>query len=193
MSFAAQQVTVFNKILLSFLKDIRKKDGEVKQTLKENYKIFDKRSDEYIAFVREQMSEEVLKAIQEAEDLFQSEDVLSMRVFRGVTVGDILQKVVGGNRDDERVVKLYVYMLLTILYFDEIEMEDSERSLLLTKTFRILNGEKIDMEEILDETILKIMIRVDALRESPTSAADALPGLENGLEFMRNTKIGELA
>lgn len=193
MSFAAQQVTVFNKILLSFLKDIRKKDGEVKQTLKENYKIFDKRSDEYIAFVREQMSEEVLKAIQEAEDLFQSEDVLSMRVFRGVTVGDILQKVVGGNRDDERVVKLYVYMLLTILYFDEIEMEDSERSLLLTKTFRILNGEKIDMEEILDETILKIMSRVDALRESPTSAADALPGLENGLEFMRNTKIGELA
>lgn len=193
MSFAAQQITVFNKILLSFLKDIRKKDGEVKQTLKENYKIFDKRSDEYIVFVRSQMSEGVLRAIQESEDLFESEDVLSMCVFRGVTIGDILEKVVGGNRDDERVVKLYVYMLLTILYFDEIEMEDNERSLLLTKTFRLLNGEKIDMEEILDDTILKIMSRVEALREPSSTAAEGLPGLENGLEFMRNTKIGELA
>jgi len=195
MSFAGQQVAVFNKILLSFLKDIRKKDGEVKQTLRENYKIFDKRSDEYIAFVRAQMNDEVLKAIQESEDLFQSEDVLTMRMFRGVTIGDILEKVVGGNHDDERVVKLYVYMLLTILYFDEIKMEDNERSLLLTKTFRMLNGEKIDMEEILDETILKIMSRVDALREPPSTGTTegGLPGLENGLEFMRNTKIGELA
>lgn len=192
MSFAAQQVTVFNKILLSFLKDIRKKDGEVKQTLRENYKIFDKRSEEYITFVRDQIGDEHLKAIQECEDLFECECVLKMCIFRGVSVGDIFDKVVGDSSEDSRIVKLYVYMLLTILYFDQVPMEDNERSLLLTKTFRTMNGEKLDMEEILDETITKIMGRMEALR-APSSRDGQSSELEGGLEFMRNTKIGELA
>ena len=192
MSFAAQQVIVFNKILLSFLKDIRKKDGEVKQTLRENYKIFDKRSEEYITFVRDQILEEHIKAIQECDDLFECECVLKMCIFRGVSVRDIFEKVVGESSEDSRIVKLYVYMLLTILYFDHVTMEDNERSLLLTNTFRMMKGERLDMEEILDETITRIMARMDALR-APSSREIESSGLAGGLEFMRNTKIGELA
>lgn len=197
MSFASQQVTVFNKILLSFLKDIRKKDEGIKQILRENYKIFDKRSEEYIQFVREQMSEDVSKAIREEDDLFDSDAILGVQIFRQVTVGDIAKKVIGGNQEDERIMKLYVYMLFTIMYFDALDLDDKERSLLFTKTFRIMNGEKIDMEEILDETILKIMTRVDALREpNAVEEVHVHSGTEEdpmGLEFMRNTKIGELA
>lgn len=197
MSFATQQVNVFNKILLSFLKDIRKKDDDIKQLLRENYKIFDKKSEEHILFVREQMSDEVYLPIRDGADLFESDVILGVQIFKQVTVGDIATKVIGGNDEDVRIMKLYVYMLFTILYFDTLELEDKDRSLLLTKTFRIMNGEQIDTEEILDETILKIMNRVEALREPPqVEEVDLQEGSGSdplGLDFMRNTKIGELA
>lgn len=197
MSFASQQVTVFNKILLSFLKDIRKKDDGIKQLLRENYKIFDKRSEEYILFVREQMSEAVYAPIRDGADLFESEAILGVQIFRQVTVGEIANKVIGGNQEDVRIMKLYVYMLFTILYFDTLDLEDKERSILLTKTFRIMNGEQVDMDEILDDAILKIMTRVEALRESgeveEVNVQEGEGSDPLGLDFMRNTKIGELA
>ena len=144
MGFESQQTVVFNRILLNFLKEIRHRDDSVRQSLKEHYKVFDKSSNEYIDFLRSQITEDVWFALQTKEDIFDAESVLELQIFRTVTVRDIVHKIVRENDADRRTVKFYLYLLITILYFDraELALTDNDRALLLSKTLRLLNGEE---------------------------------------------------
>jgi hypothetical protein len=173
MGFESQQTVVFNRILLNFLKEIRHRDDSVRQSLKEHYKVFDKSSNEYIDFLRSQITEDVWSALQTKEDIFDAESVLELQIFRTVTVRDIVHKIVRENDADRRTVKFYLYLLITILYFDraELALTDNDRALLLSKTLRLLNGEEAELDEVLDDTLANILERVRALRDSSTSSA----------------------
>ena len=50
---------VINKIFLSLIKDIKTKNEEIKHTLKQHYKIFDKQSSEYIVFFVNNINENI--------------------------------------------------------------------------------------------------------------------------------------
>jgi hypothetical protein len=196
MGFESQQTVVFNRILLNFLKEIRHRDDSVRQSLKEHYKVFDKSSNEYIDFLRSQITEDVWSALQTKEDIFDAESVLELQIFRTVTVRDIVHKIVRENDADRRTVKFYLYLLITILYFDraELALTDNDRALLLSKTLRLLNGEEAELDEVLDDTLANILERVRALRDSSTSSAPSSQGeLPFDMSFLENTKIGALA
>ena len=214
-SFEAQQRHVFNHIFLNFLRDIQDKskthDPSVRKALKPNYKMFDRRSPDHIAHLRDQVDDELFALLADEEvDILQQPRVLALEIFRDVSVETIAQKLLNRtgpeNEADTLTVKSYVFLLLTILRFDRAHdddddddgaLTDRERELLLSKILGIWNNAEVDLDEVLDDTLLRILSRVRALRAqmAESTPIKSCPGLFDGegLEFLKNTKIGALA
>lgn len=225
-SFDVQQRHVFNHIFLNFLRDIQDKskthDPSVRKALKPNYKIFDRRSSDHIDHLRAQVNEELFELLANEDlDILEQPSVLALEIFRDVSVGTIVQKMLNqpgqSNDADTLTVKSYVFLLLTILRFDrknninaeddaedvaedvaeDDALTDRERELMLSKILSIWNNTEVDMDEVLDDTLLRIMSRVRALRAqmAENTTIKSCPSVFDGegLEFLKNTKIGALA
>jgi len=218
-SFEAQQRHVFNHIFLNFLRDIQDKskshDPTVRKALKPNYKMFDRRSPDHIDHLRGQVDDALFALLADEEvDILQQPRVLALEIFRDVSVDTIVQKLLNRtgseNEADALTVKSYVFLLLTILRFDSAPavaddddddddgaLTDRERELLLSKILGIWNNAEVDLDEVLDDTLLRILSRVRALRAqmAESTPIKSCPGLFDGegLEFLKNTKIGALA
>lgn len=206
-AFVEQQRHVFNHIFLSFLRDVQDKskarDPSVRKTLKPNYKMFDRRSDEHINLLRAQVDESVFDVLADDDvDILQHPRVLQLEIFRDVRVEAIVSKLLhDGDDNDALTVKSYVFLLLTILRFDQSttndHLTDRERELLLSKILSIWNNAEVDLDEVLDDTLLRILSRVRALRKqmAENTSLKSCPSMFDGegLEFLKNSKIGALA
>jgi hypothetical protein len=79
-----------------------------------------------------------------------------------------------------------MYLLLAIVYFDRCHtMDDTARALLLSKTLRVLKGDDETIDDVLDDTVHAIFVRVRELRRSKLSIESMMPNLEG-------TQIGAL-
>jgi hypothetical protein len=187
-TFAQQQSYVFNAILLDFLKELRDEEG-MKPLLKGNYKDFKKKSDEYIVFFRKQVTDEIIERLKQpasAGSLLDNPAIREMLVFIDVRVCDVLDIVVGDNSQDTNTVELYMYLLLAIVHFDRCHtMDDTARALLLSKTLRVLKGDDETIDDVLDDTVHAIFVRVRELRTRKPSMESMMPNLEG-------TQIGAL-
>lgn len=198
---------IFNKIFLNLMKEIKSKDSDIKLKLKEKYKVFDKKSLEYFEYILPSKDEKVLKLISEEQDILSYDEVLTKNIFANISVQTILDKIIKDNEEDKRSFRYYIYILFVlgyIYYIDDIE--DDKKEILLRKTIELMsvvntNTESISEEEledkiddILDEDIKTVLRKINRdkvyVKESLlTVESDDM----NGMEFLKNTKIGKLA
>ena len=199
---------IFNKIYLNLMKEIKDKDPDVKSKLKSNYKVFDKKSDEYIIRMSTLIDDNTTKALFDtAQDIVDHIEILNMELYKDLTVDIIMKKVVNNDDKSKSSFKYYLYILMLFCYIYKIEeLDDEKKYILMCKTVDILSSmdtKKIESEEdlekhledILDDDLRILLKRVynDRKMVDESVMKIDISDMDSGLEFLNNTKIGELA
>ena len=161
---------VFNKILLSLIKEVKSKNDEIKHTLKQHYKIFDKQSSEYIVFFVNNINENINRVLFSEDDILDNVEVLNMLLFENITINDLLIKVIKDNEHDKNTLKYYVYLLMLLSYIYKLEIDNDKKKILLETVLNIISVfdkeeiEKEDieglMEDIIDDDIETILWKI---------------------------------
>lgn len=198
---------VFNKIFLALIKEVKSKNDEIKHTLKQHYKIFDKQSSEYIVFFVNNINENINRVLFSDDDILDNVEVLNMLIFENITINDLVIKVIKDNEHDRNTLKYYVYLLMLLSYIYKLEIDNDKKKILLETVFNIIsvfdteNIEKSDveglMEDIIDDDIKTVLWKIydnkeylkNVVSKDDIDGEDGLPSLD----FMKNTKIGNLA
>lgn len=198
---------VFNKIFLSLIKEVKSKNDEIKHTLKQHYKIFDKQSSEYIVFFVNNINDNINRVLFSGDDILDNVEVLNMLIFENITINDLVIKVIKDNEHDRNTLKYYVYLLMLLSYIYKLEIDTEKKKILLETVLNIIsvfdteNIEKSDveglMEDIIDDDIKTVLWKIYDNKEYLKNVVsnediEGVEGLPN-LDFMKNTKIGNLA
>ena len=198
---------VFNKIFLSLIKEVKSKNDEIKHTLKQHYKIFDKQSSEYIVFFVNNINDNINRVLFSGDDILDNVEVLNMLIFENITINDLVIKVIKDNEHDRNTLKYYVYLLMLLSYIYKLEIDTEKKKILLETVLNIIsvfdteNVEKSDveglMEDIIDDDIKTVLWKIYDNKEYLKNVVsnediEGVEGLPN-LDFMKNTKIGNLA
>lgn len=212
---------MFNQIYLNLMKEVKDKNGEIKHALKESYKVFDKKSGEYLQAFVQQFNETVTGAVFAPDeddkveaDILAKEAVRDFSVFKKVTVCDILEKVVKDDAESRASLTYYVYLLFVLGYIHQLtELDDGKKEIVFHKTVELIGSvEKDDLgeeelekhlEEILDEDLQNVLRKIHRERSKVKDSVINIdmtetgggggPAGRPGMEFLENTKIGELA
>lgn len=198
---------MFNKIYLNLMKEIKDKDVEIKSKLKTNYKVFDKKSNEYITRLVMNMNDNVTSALFGDEDIIDKLEIINFEIYVDVTVDDILKRVVNKDENSKQSFKYYLYILMVLGYIYKLDdIDEDKKEILLRKTFDIINSvdtnviENNDelerhLDDILDDDLRKLLLKMYLDRKMVKESVMKLDteDLNGGLEFLNNTKIGELA
>lgn len=195
---------IFNRIYLNLMKDIKDKNDEIKGILKKNYKVFDKKSNEYIDTFIININEEILNVVFSENDIVDNISVLNLELFRDITVNDIMKKIVENNSDSLNTIRYYIYLLMVLAYmYCMKDMDDDKKGILLQKTLYIINNvdkNNIDdvrmekhLEDIIDDDIKKILWKMFSDKKNVKEPVMNIDDNFEHIEFLHNTKIGELA
>ena len=198
---------MFNKVYLNLMKEIKDKNPDIKSKLKSNYKIFDKKSNEYITKMVMNMNETVTEALFGDDDILDKIEIMNFEIFVDITIDDILKKVVDKDDSSRSSLKYYVYILLVFGYIYKLEdLDDDKKDILLKKTVDIINcvdtnkisnEEELEkhLEDILDDDLRKLLMKMYVDRTTVKESVMKLDteDIDTGLEFLNNTRIGELA
>lgn len=200
MNYKEKTHRVFNKFFSSFLKDLKEVDEDLRKLVKASYKAIDKTSSEYCDYV-------VANVIPQLEKLkagsLEDGDVRGAELAKGVSLGVILDKVVGDDKKEDRVIVLnYVYILALFAYMSTLEDENE----LFTQVVRVLgyiqaknmdeyNGEK---DDIIDDDIKDLLEKIKEYDVTPkVEVKNEVPGAAGGFGdifgALENSKIADLA
>lgn len=195
---------MFNKVYLNLMKEIKDNNADIKVKLKTNYKVFDKKSNEYVTRMVLNMDEDITSVLFGSEDIIDSTDILNFELYIGVTVLDIMKTM--ENDESKNTFKYYMYILMVFGYLYKLDdIDDDKKDILLKKTVEIINcvdtkkfeNEKefeIYLDDILDDDLRVILYKMYKDRLYVTESVMKIDNDElGGLEFLNNTKIGELA
>ena len=199
---------MFNKVYLNLMKEIKDKNPDIKSKLKSNYKIFDKKSNEYITKTVMNMNDTVTEALFEGDDILDKIEIMNFEIFVDITIDDILKKVVDKDDSSRSSLKYYVYILMVFGYIYKLEdLDDDKKDIFLLKktvdiincvdTNKISNEEELEkhLEDILDDDLRKLLMKMYVDRTTVKESVMKLDteDIDTGLEFLNNTRIGELA
>lgn len=196
----------FNKIYLSLIKEVKKistsKDSEIISDLKKNYKVFDKKSTEYLDDFNNNISDAITKVIFSNGTILDNIEVLNMEIFKNITIQEIVQKVIMDNEESKTVFEYYIYILMLITYIHNIDLDDDKKFILLRKTLYILNNIDKDISEeemerqlddILDDDIKQVLWKMHNNRKTMKESVISMDQKDESLDFINNSKIGALA
>jgi hypothetical protein len=210
---------VFNKVALNLIKEIKVKDGDIKKKLKENYVVFDKKSESHIAHFKDAIlvndSKPLFTKTYE-NDILGNESIKTLEILKGITVNDIINVV---DVSETEAVKCYLYTFYLLSYLhnecESLGEEDVDglesMGLLFKKCLKIISNSNeddtsTDFDEIIDDELKILVENIYATRKHTNDALIKRTELENfetvetmGMEdsdifsFLNNSKIGELA
>lgn len=200
---------VFNKIALSFIKEIKDKDPSIKAKLKEHYAIFDKSTDVHINFFINSIKDPSDFKKPFSENLLENETILQFTIFKDIMVSDILKVV---DVSEHNVVKCYLYDLFMLSHLYKLNIASDDETItseLFNKAIQFIdNSGNIVLEDELDNvfddelrTLLqniyetkKDMNRSMVTINQENLDTDARPKeFDNAFEFLNNSRIGDLA
>ena len=200
---------MFNKVYLNLMKEIKDKNPDIKSKLKSNYKIFDKKSNEYITKMVMNMNDTVTEALfgDINDNILDKIEIMNFEIFVDITIDDILKKVVDKDDNSRSSLKYYVYILMVFGYIYKMDdLDDDKKEILLKKTVDIIksvdtnnisNEEELEkhLEDILDDDLRKLLMKMYVDRVTVNESVMKLDteDIDTGLEFLNNTRIGELA
>lgn len=195
---------LFNKFFISFVKDIKDTDDDFKVSIKKNYKVIDKSSDEHLNEFWDTFKDYI-----PSFSNFTATDA-GVIVLKDIKVSDIISKL----GDDVEVFWNYIYILSTFSYLFNQEDQSEE---LFNKVVDVLgliqkgtykDNLVDDVDDILDDDIKTLLLKITPRMSkgessetnastSDTSANDAdKPGFDFGSIFgetAKNSKIANLA
>lgn len=188
-----QIVYVFNKFTKAFIREVKKENVDIKNTLKENYICFDKSTDEYIKDFKLIIENESIKQKFESGDIQNDTEIQELEVLKGLNTKQI--------ESDVKYYYLYLFYILSELYNDlkttsDLKVSNSYKSVLVN-ILKIVNGsddvESI-LEEIYDTKYCKLMthlgdFRTKYLIEEETDTTDD----PFDMSALNGSKIGQLA
>ena len=191
---------LFNKFFISFVKDIKDTDDDFKVSIKKNYKVIDKSSDEHL--------NEFWSTFKDYIPSFADADAnADLTILKDIKVNDIISKL----GDDVEVFWNYIYILSTFSYLFNQEDQSEE---LFNKVVDVLgliqkgtykDNLVDDVDDILDDDIKTLLLKITprmSKSASDTSDADAdasdkkAEGFDFGSIFgesAKNSKIANLA
>ena len=202
----------FNKVLKSLIRDIKDKNKEFKELLKQNYVSFDKKTDVYIKQFTESLSLEFKEHMCKSTfNTILNENVISQfPILIGIKIEDLKNDVTNDNDRNTLIYYLQILFIFNHLYNtlqdDTIEnfnlIETGTTTLFKTtlNLISILNKEdEIDidvfLEEIYDDDVKHILYEIYmnriSLKNKVECDDEVPPSLD--MEFISNTKIGSLA
>lgn len=212
---------MFNKFFSSFIKELKGLDEGLKATIKNNYKVIDKSSDEYYSLFWGNVSTH-LKQFIEGGDLSANEEIMGVEIVQGITIGDALKVLKGG---DLHTFWNYLNILIIFAYLyteakhaatkeateKETQDEVAEGSatsaalntyMLFVKVVKILSliqsgqDPSTDLEDIIDDDIKQLLLKIKVFENATDdikidAATDALPTPPT--EFLQNIENSKIA
>jgi hypothetical protein len=213
---------MFNKFFSSFIKELKTLDESLKATIKQNYKVIDKSSDEYYNFFWGNLHEHIRLFIDEETQT--NEDTMktieTIEIIQGITIGDAMKVL---KENDLNTFWNYVNILIIFAYLytefknvtSSSETEPSSSSddkspaastyLLFVKIVRILSmiqssqDPTDELEDIIDDDVKCLVRKIKVFETSNADikideATDTLPTPPaEFLESIENSKIANLA
>lgn len=181
---------IFNQYyydLLTKIRTIAKKHKEhsstakkILEVVKENYKEFDKSSDDYVKFLNENCNDDFWKSYlevnkEECDDWLKKDEVKSVCLFKEICIGDITKLL----RDN-----FMCHHYLSVFYIFKNEMNDESAATILKilQTF----DEEFEME---NEEFKKVIERLNAIKTEKVKEGASFDGMDN----LKDTTIGKIA
>lgn len=178
-------IFIFNQYYIDFLKRIKTKCKEMKETnevakkiskiIKEKYAVFDKSSEEYINYVNNEISEDIWNDFLEKNNWVENNK--DLKLYYDIRIEDISNIV-----DDEYLF----FHFITIFYIFRTKLSDEE-STHIVKILQSSNGK----EEIESLTNEKLKIAINKLFTFRNENIKDKAGMD--MKFIENTTIGKLA
>jgi len=205
---------VFNKVLLNLVKELRTKNDVLKRQLKIDYGTFDKFSPEYIVETSDEFhkNSELSSALNqpyELKNLESNDDISNMKFIRNFTLKNIINEV---DELEHAAIYSYLYTMyfMTVLRSNVMEnkFELDVLNDLLLKSVKINSQVRVDLDNI-DESFKQLMQNMIECNRDSTSVVKKLDVsdilddssedsnhdnmINSAMEFLNNSKIGELA
>ena len=186
----SSSVVIFNQYyydLLTKLRKIAKKHREHSETakrvsdlIKDNYKEFDKSSNEYISYIKENCNDEFWKSYlevskEECDEWLKREEVGKVEIFKDINIKDISKLL----RDN-----FLCHHYISCFYIYKNEMSDESASTIL----KILQSfdESFELD---DEEYKKVISRLNNLKTEKVKTDTSYDSLGN----LKDTTIGKIA
>jgi len=183
-------IIIFNQYyydLLSKIRTVAKKHREhsttatkVLEVVKENYKEFDKSSNDYVSFLNENCNDDFWKSYIEVskencDEWLKKDDVKSVCIYKDITIADITKLL----RDN-----FLCHHYLSVFYIFKNEMSDDSAATILKilQTF----DEGFEME---NEDFKKVIERLNAIKTEKVKSDAGFDGMDN----LKDTTIGKIA
>lgn len=135
---------VFNGVLFDLINDVRKKAPSINKSVKSNYTVFDRGALEHMQHWTLQLDKSQIKELLSLRsDLLARTEIIDLEVCKGVRVSEILSEAIPDLEGDRGVLRVYLYIMLTILYIDSfVDLDDNALTVLLLKTVRAMSDAK---------------------------------------------------
>lgn len=181
---------IFNQYYYDLLMKIRtvaKKHKEhsttavrVLETLKDNYKEFDKTADTYVSFLNENCNSDFWKSYLELEkdnvnEWLKREEVKSVCLFVNITIADI-SKLLHDN------FLCHHYISVFYIFKNELSDEDASNILKILQTF----DEDFELE---NEEFKRIISRLNSIKTENVKSSSSFDNIEE----LKDTTIGKIA
>lgn len=223
MIFEQKICYMFNKFFSSFIKDLKTMDDTLKATIKKNYKVIDKSSEEYFDFFWQNINGSLNEFV-ENDAPWESDVVKSMEVVKGITIGNVLDVLKDENSE---VFWNYINILLVFAYLynetktsssenddsssqghpdGEEEPKDTETTStvypLFVKFVRILSmiqkgdDPKVELDDIIDDDVKRLASRIKHFTPSNDDAKvdETADVLPNPpMEFLESIENSQIA
>jgi len=181
---------VFNQYYIDLLKKLKviakkHKDSsatakKVLKSIKENYSIIDKSSDEYVNFIKTEISDDIWNLYLNLEN-DKTDDWIkengSLLFFKNITLDDIVKLL----RDN---FLCNHYCSVFYIFKNNLDQDLLEKIIKLLQTFDNID----EINEIPDENIKKILIRLNSIK---TESLKSKTGIN--MDDLKDTTIGKIA
>jgi len=181
---------IFNQYyydLLIKIRTIAKKHKEhsktavkVLETLKDNYKEFDKSSDSYITYINENCNEDFWKSYldlekEQSDEWLKKDEIKSVCLFVNITIGDISKLL----RDN---FLCHHYISVIYIFKNDLTDEEAANILKILQTF----DEDFELE---NENYKKIISRLNSIKTENVKSNSSFDNIED----LKDTTIGKIA
>lgn len=183
---------IFNQYyidLLKKLKTISKKHKSKSETAKrilktvsDNYRTYDKTSNEYVEFFNEKISNDYWTSFielenEKADEWLNDDKNNSVEIYKNITLKDIV-KVLRNN--------FLCHHYLSVLYIYKSELKEEDITTILNILQSVENTTEINIE---DENIKKVLTRLNTLKEENIKSNPSFAGMDS----LKDTTIGKIA
>jgi len=186
----SSSLIIFNQYyydLLTKIRTVAKKHKEhsstakkVLESVKENYKEFDKSADDYLKFLKESCNDDFWKSYSElnkedCDEWLKKDDIKTVSLFKEISIADITKLL----RDN-----FMCHHYLSVFYIFKNEMSDDDASAIL----KVLQNfdEEFEME---NEDYKKVIERLNSMKTDKVKEGASFEGMEN----LKDTTIGKIA